>query len=137
MNVLRILILTMLIPLSTVQAQNLSDYQWKNRILILSDTDEQFSNATPAVTTMSKYTEELEERDFLVLLYKGGIFYTIDFEKTSIKSNQSIPDDFNGYLLIGKDGGVKTRAPYPIVPEELFSLVDGMPMRRAEIQSNH
>ena len=137
MNFLRILILTMLIPLSTVQAQNLSDYQWKNRILILSDTDEQFSNATPAVTTMSKYTEELEERDFLVLLFKEDTFYTTDFKKTSIKSNQSIPNDFNGYLLIGKDGGVKTRSAYPIVPEELFSLVDGMPMRRAEIRSNH
>ena len=37
-------------------------------------------------------------------------------------------------VLIGKDGGEKLRRPTPLAPDELFALVDVMPMRRAEIR---
>lgn len=37
--------------------------------------------------------------------------------------------------LIGKDGGEKLRREVPLVPEELFAVVDAMPMRRAEMKS--
>jgi hypothetical protein len=35
-------------------------------------------------------------------------------------------------VLIGKDGGEKLRRATPLSPEELFAIVDAMPMRRAE-----
>jgi hypothetical protein len=34
--------------------------------------------------------------------------------------------------LVGKDGGEKLRSPRPVSPEELFALVDAMPMRQRE-----
>ncbi len=37
-------------------------------------------------------------------------------------------------VLIGKDGGEKLRRPTPLAPEELFAIVDAMPMRRAEMR---
>jgi hypothetical protein len=37
-------------------------------------------------------------------------------------------------LLVGKDGGVKLRATRPVRAEELFALVDTMPMRRQEMR---
>lgn len=37
--------------------------------------------------------------------------------------------------LIGKDGGEKARRAQPISSEELFALVDAMPMRRAEMRA--
>jgi hypothetical protein len=37
-------------------------------------------------------------------------------------------------VLIGKDGGEKLRRATPIAPAELFSLVDSMPMRQAEMR---
>ena len=36
--------------------------------------------------------------------------------------------------LIGKDGGVKLRQTRPVTPQELFGLVDQMPMRRQEMR---
>lgn len=36
--------------------------------------------------------------------------------------------------LIGKDGGEKLRRTTPLSPEELFTVVDAMPMRRAEVR---
>jgi hypothetical protein len=37
-------------------------------------------------------------------------------------------------VLIGKDGGEKLRRATPLSPEELFAIVDAMPMRRAEMR---
>jgi hypothetical protein len=37
-------------------------------------------------------------------------------------------------VLIGKDGGEKLRRTTPLSPEELFAIVDAMPMRRAEMR---
>lgn len=39
-------------------------------------------------------------------------------------------------VLIGKDGGEKLRRTTPLPPEELFAVVDAMPMRRAEMRSS-
>ena len=36
-------------------------------------------------------------------------------------------------VLIGKDGGEKLRRTTPLTTEELFALVDAMPMRRADM----
>ena len=36
--------------------------------------------------------------------------------------------------LIGKDGGVKFRAERPVRAQELFALIDAMPMRRQEMK---
>ena len=37
-------------------------------------------------------------------------------------------------LLIGKDGGVKLRSTEPVSTDELFALIDSMPMRRREME---
>lgn len=36
-------------------------------------------------------------------------------------------------VLVGKDGGEKFRSAEPVTPEELFELIDAMPMRRREM----
>lgn len=37
-------------------------------------------------------------------------------------------------VLVGKDGGEKFRSDEPVRPEDLFDLIDDMPMRRREMQ---
>lgn len=37
-------------------------------------------------------------------------------------------------VLVGKDGTVKLRSDEPVPAEELFDLVDAMPMRRREMR---
>ena len=37
-------------------------------------------------------------------------------------------------LLVGKDGTVKHRFDEPVGPEEIFALIDAMPMRRREMR---
>jgi hypothetical protein len=68
----------------------------------------------------------LAERDILVLsdisaLGRGQLRDTLQIDGFEV-------------ILIGKDGGVKLRAKTPISIQELFSLIDAMPMRRQELR---
>jgi hypothetical protein len=56
----------------------------------------------------------LNERDFVVQIQFGTKSFSV--------------------VLIGKDGGEKLRRAIPLSPEELFAVVDAMPMRRAEMR---
>jgi hypothetical protein len=56
----------------------------------------------------------LDERDFVVQIQFGTKSFSV--------------------VLIGKDGGEKLRRATPLSPEELFAIVDAMPMRRAEMR---
>lgn len=122
---------------SVLHAQKLSDYTWKQRIIILSDTDTDFKNAKAALTKISTYTQELNERDIILFLHRNGQLYDTDLKITGMATISSIPNDYTGYVLLGKDGGIKSKKSYPINPEELFTLIDGMPMRRAELKANN
>ncbi|MEM7519319.1 MAG: DUF4174 domain-containing protein [Planctomycetota bacterium] len=37
-------------------------------------------------------------------------------------------------MLVGKDGGIKRRWSEPLEPQEVFELIDVMPMRRSEVR---
>lgn len=39
------------------------------------------------------------------------------------------------FILIGKDGGEKLRSDKPVTLEQIFALVDSMPMRRYEMEN--
>ena len=56
----------------------------------------------------------LNERDFVVQIQFGTTSFSV--------------------VLIGKDGGEKLRRTTPLSSEELFAIVDAMPMRRAEMR---
>ena len=47
-----------------------------------------------------------------------------------------ISDDAFRVVLVGKDGGVKLESGDVVSRDELFSLIDAMPMRRYEMQQN-
>lgn len=89
------------------------------------------------MATISAYEKELKERDIVIFLSHNGKRYDTDLKRTGSETERYIPKDFSGYLLIGKDGGIKSKRPYPIHPEEIFTLIDGMPVRKAEMNSNH
>ena len=101
--------------------QDLSEYRWKNRLIILVAR-----KTNPEQLKLLKETEkQLRERDILVL------------EKTPNNKDLKplgITNNFEGILLIGKDGGIKLQRPFVVEPQVIFDLVDSMPMRKSEIR---
>lgn len=116
-------------------SQNLSDYQWKNRILILSDAGVDGRDSKLAFEQITSQIDAWEERDVVVLFLKNRVLTTLEDER--IKYAMELPEKFGGYLLIGKDGGIKMKENYPLIPKRVFDRIDGMPMRRAEMKEGN
>ncbi|MFX0557336.1 DUF4174 domain-containing protein [Maribacter sp. CXY002] len=118
-----------------LQSQDIKSYKWKNRIIILTDTTAALSNSFKELNRFSPYSKELLERDVILMLYhKGKLFNS---NNTLLYSGVSIAIEpgFCGSILIGKDGEIKFKSVYPTDPKSIFELIDGMPMRKAEMKS--
>ncbi|MEO1485364.1 MAG: DUF4174 domain-containing protein [Bacteroidota bacterium] len=109
---------------TTLSAQDWDAYRWKNRLLILVASESNHTILESQREAFEKNTEALAERDLLLFAVKAN---AKTLSKFSIKS------DFEGVLLIGKDGGLKFQAPFPVDPKTIFDRIDGMPMRQAEM----
>jgi len=137
MNVFKTIFLIILMQGSTLYAQDIMDYTWKNRILILYGHEDNFHEVESAFKLIKENTTNFKERDLLVLLYKDGTFLDTDKNKVVFKGSSTLTTYNDGYILIGKDGGIKFQKPYPLNIKQLFDRIDSMPMRRAEMKSNN
>lgn len=124
-----------MIQSSSLSAQHLSDFRWKHRILVLSYNETETSELKTAFKLLESHKVDIKQRDILVCTYKQQQLYTL--EGHEITNSSILPKYFKGYILIGKDGGVKAKESYPLELEGLLNLIDSMPMRRAEMNKNN
>ncbi|WP_175416180.1 DUF4174 domain-containing protein [Aggregatimonas sangjinii] len=131
--------LTMLAPMTTI-AQSLDDYKWKNRIVFLVGKTIDSQAMQNQLEQFRNTEEEMAERDLVLFLATRRDVFDESYEKvdiriTEIRKTARIKSDFTGVLLFGKDGGCKLKKDFQVEPEEIFDLIDGMPMRRSEIRN--
>lgn len=82
----------------------------------------------------SEFEQEITDRDLIIFIFDGKIIRDSTLKKIAFDV-QSIPNkDFQGVLLIGKDGGVKFKEKFLVDPAIVFELIDSMPMRQREIK---
>ncbi|GAB2876504.1 DUF4174 domain-containing protein [Microbulbifer echini] len=137
------LLFSLLLPLLALQASaeenpinNLNNFQWKNRILLLANPPK-----TPdTLQTLLKLGPQFAERKLLWFLFVNGKIETNYPGEITIDFSKNIREKYlrgNGeqVVLIGKDGGVKYRS-VTFSPVEIFQRIDRMPMRRQERQDN-
>jgi hypothetical protein len=119
---------------------DLRKYQWKNRLLLLFAPSPHEADYAKLKQDLSSQAEEVRDRDLLV-------FHILASGETKL-GNVSLSESSGDYLrekffiksgvlttlLIGKDGGVKLRSQGPVELEEIFSLIDAMPMRQREMR---
>jgi hypothetical protein len=103
-------------------------YKGKNRLILLfaPAPDDAFSGGQKACFHESQAA--LSDRDIVVLEFVRGR------DKSDAWERFEVPQDVFHCLLVGKDGSVKLRRTSVVEPEELFSLIDAMPMRQQEMQ---
>ncbi len=129
-----------MLGLSLQQSNPLNEYQWQNRlILVFNDSDSEVQ-AQKQLDKFAGLTPELQERDLLIFriddsqVSNGLDSKVTDIEAASLRKSFDIDIEEFAVLLIGKDGGVKLRSEQVVSSQELFALIDGMPMRRSEIR---
>ena len=137
MNPFKLFLVLIMMQSFNITAQNLSDYRWKNRILVLFENDSNSKKLNNTLNTIKKNTAEFKERDLLVFIYTDELFFDINGKATNLKNSTTLPKSHDGYILIGKDGGIKATEPYPIQLEKLWDLIDGMPMRKNEMRQKN
>ncbi len=125
-------------PFQTIA--QLDQHRWEDRVILIIAENDQLTAYKDQIQFLSQQRVELEDRNLVVykLLMDGQSTYQENNINTTkaqklIQNYKKKSDPFL-LLLIGKDGGVKLKSTTPVSPNDLFALIDGMPMRRAEMR---
>lgn len=105
----------------------LSQYLWTARPLVIFAPSEQDPRFVQQMAWLEARRAEFDERDVVILT-------DTDPEAQSELRDALHPRDFQ-IVLIGKDGQVKLRKPFPWDARELSRAIDKMPLRQQEIRS--
>lgn len=134
-----LLILLLIFLSSVLTAQDLDSYQWKNRIILLKESDMKSDWLNAQVKRLQSDMGELNERQLLVFIICNELVYDIERNMVDLDAQTIVQqfdlDPFNGLVLIGKDGGIKMKEDFIVNPKTIFELIDRMPMRQAETQN--
>ena len=117
-------------------AQDLGDFRWQHRIVLLMDP---YGNpeCERQLQELQEHTAGMQERDILLFVFNGKALLDEKGNPTPI-SVQEVPyPTFEGVILIGKDGGVKMKKNYHLTAEFIFDRIDAMPMRKAELREGN
>jgi hypothetical protein len=117
-------------------AQELSDFKWKNRVLLLMDNGVNTQNIDQQIEAFKNHSAAFQERDLVYFIITPKSIY--NSEKTPIKLgglDAHQKNNFKGLILLGKDGGIKLKESFVVSAEVIIALIDSMPMRRSEIKS--
>ncbi|WP_188369537.1 DUF4174 domain-containing protein [Muriicola marianensis] len=118
-------------------AQELRDFRWKNRLLLLCENGENLEQSQKQMDLFKDFAQEMEDRKLLLLFSSDG--QLLDVNRNLLTKNTALPLSlgFTGVILIGLDGTVKWESGFYADPSEVFRVIDSMPMRRAEIKNKY
>jgi hypothetical protein len=122
---------------------DLSQFQWKNRLLLIFAPDENDSLFKKLQSEIIAQEAEVKDRDLIIFeLFGLGSSRMnralLDQSKVdSIRRHFSVPQRSFRVILIGKDGGIKLKRNDQIDLETIFELIDSMPMRNDEIRQKN
>ena len=105
----------------------LTNFEWTHRPIVVFANSPYDANFILQIRLLENNIKALQERDVLVLID------TDPARNTGLRQKLR-PRGF-ALLLIGKDGQVKLRKPFPWNVRELSRVIDKMPMRRQEMST--
>jgi hypothetical protein len=121
---------------------DLKAYQWKNRVILIFEDKKPSQVFKEQQESFLKYNQALLERDIKIFIFSDKEIPLEMSESFSAMTGEAYRKHFRiaenkfQILLIGKDGGVKLQKDKFTPPTEIFTSIDGMPMRRQEIRKN-
>ncbi|MFC4097382.1 DUF4174 domain-containing protein [Euzebyella saccharophila] len=133
--------------MAPLHSQNLSSHQWKNRVLIIKSEDKKSELFKKQLGEFETTDAELKERKIALYKIVGDDFWLKNYTKPNANTTEKITIKFKDeileasknfeVILIGLDGGVKLRQSSLVTKEQLFQLIDSMPMRANELKRNN
>jgi hypothetical protein len=119
---------------------DLSQFQWKNRLLFLFAPDRGHPLFDALQQSIAGQQAEVADRDLMVfeILESGPArMNKVDLDSKwaqSLREKFDVPRGQFAVILVGKDGGIKLSRQDETRLEDIFALIDTMPMRREEMR---
>lgn len=111
---------------------NLEAYKWEKRLLLLFATSQDDTELVRQKELIRNNRSGIDERQLEVLdLVPGSNAASM---REDLLKNFDVKAGSYTLLLIGKDGQEKYRSQKAIPLEEVFKIIDQMPMRRQEMR---
>ena len=141
----KILFLTLILASVKSNSQDLNDFKWINRVLIVKTLKSNSKKLADQLIEFKNLNEDFKERKLILVTITKDDFLLVDFTsnvsrssgKVSESISKNILDQNNDFevILIGLDGGIKLRENQTLLKQDLFRIIDAMPMRRKEIRN--
>ena len=132
MKKISLIILLIIFPIMLINSSPLEKYLWKNRVVVTFSPSKNNTERNYFVNSINRNLCKFNSRN---IIHIDFIFNENDQEIENFESsfeNISLSSSEFRLILIGKDGGIKLNS-RKISLEEIFSLIDTMPMRQEEM----
>jgi hypothetical protein len=119
---------------------DLSQFQWKNRLLFLFSPKRDHPFFDILHKSLTSRQAEVADRDLVIFEILESGPSSINTNSLDPQTAQSLRDKFDiarsefTVILIGKDGGIKLNRQDQTRLEDVFALIDAMPMRQEEMR---
>ena len=111
-----------------IMAKQISELNWKKRVLLVSYKNEDEKIFNKSNKFISEYKCQIDDRNIEILFFKN--FKNKDYNSPDFVENKY------GVWLIGYDGNIKDYTEDDKIFIGLFDLIDSMPMRKNEIKND-
>jgi hypothetical protein len=113
-------------------------HAWASRPLVVYAPSAAAQELARQRQALEPVHDRLHERDIVLVEVVGEDVETLlggrlNVKAADLRAYHKIDADAFAVVLVGKDGGVKLNSDHPVTPDQLFSLIDAMPMRRREM----
>lgn len=142
---LRYLLMMPMLATTSVQAADadhlMRELAWENRVLLIFAPDDRYEDYRRQIELLGAVDSGLRDRDMTVIEVFSNNRVVIDGRMqaapaTSFYRRFAGNADRFRVILVGKDGTAKLDRSDVVTSDELFALIDAMPMRRREMQQN-
>ncbi len=119
---------------------DLSQFQWKNRLLFLFAPNRSHPLFEVLQKSIGAQQAEVADRDLVIFEILESGTSRMDTSDLDPQVAHSLRDKFDvspsqfALILVGKDGSVKLNRQEQTQLEDIFALIDAMPMRMQEMR---
>ncbi len=128
----------LLLPM-TLCSQDLSQHRWENRLLLILTVEQNHPLVQKQLDELHENRQGVEERRLLTYLITPER-YQLQLDDKKWQPNSAFAKYSSGkayeVVLVGLDGSIKQREFGLFKASKLFSIIDSMPMRQAEMRGN-
>ncbi len=121
---------------TSVFAQEIDLINTEKRIILLKSESRESDWLQAQIKRLTTDRMALEERQALLLVLANDEIYDDQGRITNLSASQLITQyellDFEGVVVIGKDGKIKLQQAFIVNPREIFSLIDNIPAIEVE-----